>query len=413
MTAPEAAGIAGPAIGAAKPGHIVIVGAGQAGLSAAEALRSSGFSGAITLLGDEPCGPYHRPPLSKGWLAGEMTEAQLMMRSPEVLARKGITLRTGTVVRSIDRVTRQVHLDNGEALAYTGLVLATGAKPRTLVIPGAHATNVLALRSRADAEHMSALLERCVIRQQPVIIIGGGFIGLEVAATARKKGVPVTVLEAAPRLLGRVLAPVLSDWFAGLHTRHGVNLVFQARLAGIETQDDEAKAVLLEDGRRMPCCLIVVGVGVEPNDALARVAGLDCERGIVVDDCARTSDPTIVAAGDCTVRRRSDGSLLRLESVQNATEQGKSAAAALLGQQRPFTAVPWFWSDQYDVKLQMAGLSRGATHWEVRGDMAEGSFSVDHYRDGKLIAVDSVNASKDHLQARKALEGLSSADTPC
>jgi 3-phenylpropionate/trans-cinnamate dioxygenase ferredoxin reductase subunit len=388
---------------APNTGHIVIVGAGQAGLSAAEALRSGGYAGAITLLGDEPCGPYHRPPLSKAWLAGEMAEAQLMMRSPEVLARKGIELRPGMTVQSIDREQRKVHLASGEALDYTGLVLATGATPRKLSIPGADAANVLALRSRADAEHMSALLERCVIRQQPVVVIGGGFIGLEVAATARKKGVPVTVLEAAPRLLGRVLAPVLSDWFAGLHTRHGVNLIFQARLAGLEVQQGEAAAVLLDDGRRLPCSLVVIGVGVDPNDGLARAAGLDCERGIVVDDCAHTSDPAIAAAGDCTVRRRPDGSLLRLESVQNATEQGKSAAAALLGEERPFTAVPWFWSDQYDVKLQMAGLSSGADHWEVRGDMASGSFSVEHLRNGQLVAVDSINASKDHLQARKTL----------
>jgi 3-phenylpropionate/trans-cinnamate dioxygenase ferredoxin reductase subunit len=227
-----------------------------------------------------------------------------------------------------------------------------------------------------------------------------------VAATARKKGLAVTVLEAAPRLLGRVLAPLLSDWYAALHREHGVNLVLDARIAAIETDaSGEACAVQMVDGSRLPCGLVVLGVGVAAKDGLAAAAGLACDRGIVVDDCCRTADPLIVAAGDCTARRLADGSLLRLESVQNATEQGKSAAAALLGQPRPFTATPWFWSDQYDKKLQMAGLSGGADAWAVRGDLAAGaSFSIYHFRAGKLIAVDSVNSAKDHLQARKLLD---------
>jgi 3-phenylpropionate/trans-cinnamate dioxygenase ferredoxin reductase subunit len=386
--------------------HVVIVGAGQAGLSTAESLRSGGYTGFITMLGDEPTGPYHRPPLSKAWLAGELAEAQLMMRAPELLARKGILLRTDSQVASIDRAAKQVLLADGETLSYTGLVMATGATPRTLSVPGAEAQGVLALRTRADAERISALLQRCVADALPVVVIGGGFIGLEVAATARKKGLAVTVLEAAPRLLGRAVSPMLSEWIAKLHTQHGVSLVFEARVARIDTENGVATAVQLEDGSRLPAGLVVVGVGAEPCDQLARAAGLACERGIVVDDCARTSDPAIVAAGDCTIRRLPDGSWLRLESVQNAIEQGKSAAAALLGQDRPFTAVPWFWSDQYGVKFQMAGLSAGATDWEVRGDPATGSFSVDHFRNGKLIAVDSVNASKEHLQARTALAAV-------
>ena len=238
-----------------------------------------------------------------------------------------------------------------------------------------------------------------------MVVIGGGFIGLEVAATARKKGLAVTVLEAAPRLLGRVLAPALSDWYAALHRSHGVELVFDARIEALETAaDGSVSGVRLADGRLLPAGLVVVGIGVNANDGLAQAAGLECERGIVVDACCRTSDPAIVAAGDCTARRLADGSLIRLESVQNATEQGKSAAAALLGQERPFTATPWFWSDQYDKKLQMAGLSGGAEQWAVRGDMTGTSFSIYHFRADKLIAVDSVNAAKDHLQARKLLD---------
>lgn len=385
--------------------HIVIVGAGQAGVQAAEALRAGGFAGAITLLGDEPWGPYHRPPLSKAWLAGEIDAAQLVMRAPELLAKKGITLRTGLAATAIDRGAKTIALADGSTIAYTGLVLATGATPRRLDLPGADAPNVLALRTRADAGAIADRLKDCAERSLPVIVIGGGFIGLEVAATARKKGLALTVLEAAPRLLGRVLAPMLSDWFAQLHRGHGVQLVLDAQPRAIETEGGQAVAVRLADGSRHPAGLVVIGVGVAANDALARAAGLECDRGIVVDACARTADPAIVAAGDCTARRLADGTLLRLESVNNATEQGRSAGAALLGQERPFATTPWFWSDQYDRKLQMAGLSQGADHWALRGAMdGDAPFSVWHFRGARLIAVDTVNSAKDHLLARKLLD---------
>lgn len=384
---------------------IVIIGAGQAGVQTAEALRSSGYEGSITLLGDEADGPYHRPPLSKAWLAGDMEAAQLVMRAPEMLARKHIELRTGVTVTGIDRAAQRVLLADGTSLAYSGLLLATGSTPRRLPLPGGDAAGVLALRSKADANAMAERMALCIEKNLPVVVIGGGFIGLEVAATARKKGLAVTVLEAAPRLLGRVLAPKLSDWYAELHRSHGVNLVFDARIAALNVGADGAvTGVQMADGTVHPAGLVVVGIGVNANDQLALAAGLECDRGIVVDGCGRTSDPAIVAAGDCTARRLPDGSLLRLESVQNATEQGKSAAAALLGQDRPFTATPWFWSDQYDKKLQMAGLSTGADQWAVRGDMAANSFSVYHFKGEQLLAVDSVNAAKEHLQARKLLD---------
>lgn len=386
-------------------GPIVIIGAGQAGVQTAESLRAGGFTGPITMLGDEPYGPYHRPPLSKAWLAGEMDAVQLVMRAPEMLARKNITLRTDTTVVAIDRAAKQVQLADGSTLPYAGLVLATGSTPRALPLPGAQAQGVLALRSRDDASAIAERLALCQERQLPVVVIGGGFIGLEVAATARKKGLAVTVLEAAPRLLGRVLAPVLSDWYAELHRSHGVQLQLGAQITALEADaQGQVSGVRMADGSLVPAGLVVVGIGVAANDQLAVAAGLECERGIVVDACSRTSDPAIVAAGDCAVRRLPNGNLLRLESVQNATEQAKSAAAALLGQERPFTATPWFWSDQYDKKLQMAGLSTGADQWAVRGDLGSGSFSVYHFQGERLLAVDSVNASKDHLQARKLLD---------
>ncbi|MDD2927168.1 FAD-dependent oxidoreductase, partial [Rhodoferax sp.] len=285
------------------------------------------------------------------------------------------------------------------------LVLATGSTPRSLPLPGGDAQGVFALRSRDDASAIAERMALCIEKQLPVIVIGGGFIGLEVAATARKKGLSTTVLEAAPRLLGRVLAPVLSNWYAELHRSHGAALVLDARIAAIETDaHNTVTGVRMADGQVYPAGLVVVGIGVAANDQLAQAAGLECDRGIVVDACGRTSDRSMVAAGDCTARRLADGSLLRLESVQNATEQGKSAAAALLGLEKPFTATPWFWSDQYDKKLQMAGLSMGADQWAVRGDMAAGSFSVYHFKGDKLLAVDCVNASKDHLLARKLLD---------
>jgi len=384
---------------------ILIIGAGQAAIMAAEALRSGGYTGPLTLLGDEPHGPYHRPPLSKAWLAGEMDASRLPMRTPEMLAGKNIELRTGSKATAINRAAKTVTLADGSTLPYGGLLLATGATARTLPLPGANTQGVLALRTRDDADAIAQRMAQCLEKNLPLVVIGGGFIGLEVAATARKKGLAVTVLEAAPRLLGRVLLPVLSDWYAELHRSHGVQLVLGAQIAAIEHDaSNQVTGVRMNDGTVHPAGLVLIGIGVNANDELARAAGLECERGIVVDACGRTSDSSIVAAGDCTARRLADGSLIRLESVQNATELGKSAAAALLGQERPFTATPWFWSDQYDKKLQMAGLSAGADQHVLRGDMASGAFCLFHYKGGQLIAIDNVNSPKEHLLVRKLMD---------
>ncbi len=386
----------------ADDGAALIVGAGQAGLQAAESLRAGGWSGPVVLLGDEDEGPYHRPPLSKAWLAREVEAAQLTMRARAALERKGIELRNGTAVRAIRRERHAVELADGSELRYRGLVLATGATARRIDLPGAQARGVVVLRTLADARHLAAALEGCATSGQPLVIIGGGFIGLEVAATARKLGVEVAVVEAAPRLLAGALPPQLSEWYAGLHAAHGVRVSCGVAPVAIETADGAVSGVALADGSVLPAGLVLVGVGAAPNDALAREAGLECAPGIVVDAQARTADPAIYAAGDCAVRRV-DGGVLRLQSVFNAVEQGKLAAAGLLGQSPTAPGVPWFWSDQFDARLQVAGLGGGADAVVLRGDPAGGAFSAFLYRGDALAAVVSINAPQDHMAARKLL----------
>lgn len=379
---------------------IVIIGAGQAGLQTAEALRAEGWDGGILLLGEEPHAPYHRPPLSKAYMLGEYSEAQLTIRGAEALAKKSIELRTGTRVAAIDRAAGEVVLAGGERIAYHGLVLATGSRARPLPFEGGTLPGVFALRTLDDCRAISAALEKA----EGVAVIGGGFIGLEFAAVARKKGKPVVVFEAADRLMARVVAPLISDFYAGLHRRNGVELYLDAHVSGIAGRDGHAFAVRSGTGVDFVADLIIAGIGIIPNVELAKEAGLECEGGIVVDPCGRTADPRIVAAGDCTATRLADGRLRRLESVQNAVEQGKAAAAALMGREKPFLAPPWFWSDQYDVKLQMVGLSAGHDRVVVRGSVDDGKFTAFYFREGRLIGMDSANRAQDHMAGRKLIE---------
>ncbi len=331
----------------------------------------------------------------------------LTLRGPAALERLKITMRLDTRVQNIDRKRRELQLADGTRLSYGMLALATGSLPRTLPVPGASLSGVLALRGIADSLAIGAAIRRCAAEGRRVVVIGGGFIGLEVAAGARKLGAEVTVLEGLPRLMSRVTAPVVSEAFARLHTAHGVQLMFGAQVTEIVGHEGQVAAVRTAQGEEYPCGCVVVGIGVTPDDLLARSAGLLCDHGIIVDDCSRTSDALIVAAGDCTARRM-DAQLVRLESVQNAVEQGKSAAAALMGRSRPFINTPWFWSDQFDVKLQMVGLSRGYDQVVTRGDLAKPAFSAFYFRQGRLLAVDSLNRVSDHMQSKRLLDhGLS------
>jgi len=387
---------------------IFIVGAGQAGVQIAESLRQEGFSGPLSLIGEEVHPPYHRPPLSKKWLAQPGTHTSLSIRGAEALVRRNIDLKLATRVVAIERVNHQLVLGDGTRLRYQKLALTTGSRPHNLPPPGCELTGVYTLRSIDDALHIGAAVKRCAEQRRTVAIIGGGFIGLEVAATARKLGAEVVVFEGLSRLMARIAAPIVSSAFERVHAAHGVELVFEAKVSGLQGADGAVKAVFTAEGKEYPVGCVVVGIGVSPDDVLAAASGLACERGVIVDDCARTSDPDVVAAGDCTARRTRAGALLRLESVQNAVEQGKSAAAALMGRARPFVAAPWFWSDQYDIKLQLVGLSHGYDEVVTRGDVEKPAFSAFYFRAGRLIAVDSLNRFQDHMSGRKLLDqGLS------
>lgn len=375
---------------------VVIIGAGQAGVQVALSLRAEGHEGGIALIGDEPHAPYQRPPLSKAVLKGEMTAVQLALRPADALAAQGIILSTGVRVDGIDREARVV-TGQGLRLPYDALVLATGTRPRPLPLPGADLPGVLTLRGIEDADRLAAALEASA----RVVIIGGGFIGLEVAATARLKGKAVTVVEAAPRVMGRAVAPVVSTWFQALHRGMGTDVRTGTGVSGLGGSD-RVEAVVLADGTSLPADLVLVGIGAVPNDELARAAGLSCPNGIATDAQGRTADPCVWAAGDCALTPNPfAGGPFRLESVQNAIDQAKCVAAAILGSDKPYDAVPWFWSDQGSAKLQTTGLPIGPEAHVLRGDPNLGRFTVFHLKGGRIIAADSVNMPADHMAARR------------
>lgn len=380
----------------------VIVGAGQAGFEAAASLRTEGYQERITLVGEEPHLPYQRPPLSKGFVLDKQGMDEIELRPLAFYQDHKVDVLVGERVVQIERRERRVRLASGVALPYDALVLAVGARNRSLPVDGAELDGVLYLRTLDESRAVKSRVQQA----RNVVVIGGGFIGLEIAAVARSLGKSVTVLEAQARLMPRVVAPVISQFYRDLHASRGVTVVCGAAVSEIAGDGGRVRAVLVSGGHVFPADLVLVGIGVVPNVELAQGAGLRVGNGIVVDDCLRTNDSAIYAVGDCADHPNAfAGGRVRLESVQNACDQARCAAAAIAGRAAPYTALPWFWTDQYDIRLQMAGLSQNYDRTVTRGDMALPKFSVFYFRDSRLAAVDSINRPADHMIARRILAG--------
>ena len=379
---------------------IVIVGAGHGGGTVAATLRQYGYDGPLTLIGEEPAAPYQRPPLSKAWLKGDADLDGVLLKPFHFYAEHGIDLRIGVRVEAIDLAAQTVRLSDGETLPYARLILSLGARARPLPIPGADLRGVLSLRTLADAEALKAGLAPGV----RLAVIGGGYVGLEAAASARALGAEVVVIERERRLLARVACATLSAFFQSTHERHGVRFELSSGVTALEGEG-RVTGVRLDDGRRIDCDLALVGVGAIPNDELAVAAGLVCGNGVKVDLDALTSDPNVYAIGDCTLRpmplyERS----LRLESVPNALEQAKACAAHIVGRPRPAAEVPWFWSDQYDLKLQIAGLPFDVAEVVVRGAPEEARFAVFHLdAQNRVQAVEAVNSAPEFMAGRQLI----------
>lgn len=379
---------------------IVIIGGGQAAQALIGRLRKLGSADSITLVADEPVVPYQRPPLSKAYLTGELSLDRLLLRPESWYGEQNVTLRLGTRAEEIDRAAKQVMLSSGENLPYTKLALTTGSLPRLLPEAiGGRLGGVYAMRTLDDADRMASELAP----GKRVLVIGGGYIGLEGAAVCAKKGLQVTVIELADRILQRVAAPETSDFFRAVHRAHGVDIRERTGLARLIGENGHVVAAELADGTRLDIDFAIAGVGIVPDDRLARAAGLAIDNGIAVDTFCQTSDAHIFAAGDCASFPY-EGERIRLESVGNAIDQGEAAAANMLGQVTEYRAKPWFWSDQYDVKLQIAGLNRGYDATVVRPGKRDGSQSVWYFRGERLIAVDAMNDAASFALSRRMIE---------
>ncbi|WP_131767401.1 NAD(P)/FAD-dependent oxidoreductase [Candidatus Protofrankia californiensis] len=385
---------------------VIVVGAGQAGCQVASSLREEGFTGRIVLVGAEAHLPYQRPPLSKGHLTGKASRDALWLRPESWFGEQGIEVRTSTRAKHLDTDGRRVLLQDGEALEYDDLVLATGARNRLLRLEGADLEGVLSLRTLDEADEVRVRLEQAA----RVVVVGGGFIGMEVAATAVQLGKNATVVEVADQLMGRVLSSHTAAFLLQAHRARGLKVELTTTVSQIVGVAGRVAAVDTTDGRRLPADLVLVGVGASPNVELAEQAGLEVDNGIVVDELLRTSAPHVYAVGDCVCAPNpfAGGTRVRLESVQNATAQGRRLAATLTGCPEPFSSVPWFWSDQADLKLQIAGLTTGHTEVAVRGDVSSERFSVYCFSQGRLLGVESVNCPADHMAARRLLSGSTS-----
>jgi 3-phenylpropionate/trans-cinnamate dioxygenase ferredoxin reductase subunit len=385
----------------------VIVGAGHAAGQVVASLRQKKYGGKIVLIGDEEHYPYQRPPLSKKFLAGELPAERLYLKPPAFYDDPDIDVHLNTRVTNIDPAGKSVTDADGNQYDYDDLVIATGARVRKLDLPGSDLPGVHYLRNIQDVTAMQREMEKGA----RLVIIGGGYIGLEVAAVAASRGLRVTVVEMAERVMSRVVSEQVSAFYQSEHRKHGVELKLSTGLTGFSGGESVAK-VMLSDGTAIAADLVLIGIGVVPNVELADDAGIHVDNGIRVDECCRTSEKNVYAVGDCTNHPNNLlGRQLRLESVHNALEQAKTAASNICGDELRYSQVPWFWSDQYDLKLQIAGISEGYDRTVLRGDPADRAFSCLYLRDGQLIAIDSINAPRDFMQS-KALIGNRAVISP-
>lgn len=388
-----------------SPNKIVILGAGQAGVQTAISLRQAGFEGAVQLIGDEPYLPYQRPPLSKAYLTGDLPQSRMFFRAEPFYEEQKIDLLMGTRIAALDVAEQTLQTDVGDTLHYDQLLLATGAPARRLSLTHEHLDGIHYLRTLDNSDSLREIFSS----EKPVVIIGAGYIGLEVAAVARAAGVDVIVVEMADRVLARVAGDALSSFYHEMHTAAGVDFRLNASMTGFTDDGSRVTGVVLDNDEVIDCGSVLVGIGAVPACDIAEAAGLEIDNGIVVDEYARTSQPNIWAAGDCSnfpsqrYQRR-----LRLESVPNAMEQAKIVAKNMIGGQEVYDALPWFWSNQYDLRLQTAGLLQGFDHYCVRGDVDEKKFSIWYFKDDQLLSVDAMNDPGTFVAARKMLEGTPS-----
>lgn len=387
---------------------IVIVGAGQAAAQCVLSLRTEGWQEEITLIGEEATLPYHRPPLSKAYLSDDIQVDKLPIRPLTFYQKQQIQVCLDSKVVNIDRANQQLQTASGEYIKYDKLCLATGVRARQLQgLQGSELSGIFSLRTLVDIDQIKHYLSS--IKKTPkVILIGGGYIGLETAASLIKKGYDVTILEVSERILGRVTSPMMSAFFSHLHYEQGVKIYTEVMVQRLLGEDGKVTAIELADGRQLEADMVLVGIGVEVNDELAKQAHLNTENGIIVDDYCQTNDENIFAIGDCTWHYNPMYQRwLRLESVQNANDQAKVAAKMMVhadkDQVKPYNSLPWFWSDQYDIKLQIAGLSNAYDDYQIDGKIADKHFSISYYREGQLIALDAINQPRAFMQAKKQL----------
>lgn len=387
--------------------ELVIVGGGHAAGQAAASLRQEGYAGTITVIGAEPVLPYQRPPLSKAYLSGADTVEKLLLRGENFYAQKEIDVVLGHAVTAIDREARRVTLDDGTTRPWDTLILATGSRVRKLPVPGAELGGVHYLRTIADVDGMREDMGT----GKRMIVIGGGYVGLEVAAVARTMGLDVTVLEMEHRILQRVTTPTMSDYFTRLHEGHGVKIRTETRASELRGTDGRVDGVVTADGETLPADIVLIGIGIIPETELAEAAGLAVDNGIVVDERCRTSVPDIWAIGDCTNHpSKLLGRNIRLESVPNAMDQARVAAANIMGKDKVHDAAPWFWSDQYDVKLQMVGFSAEGDREVIRGSTDAAPFAVFYLKDDRVVAVDATNSPKEFMACKLLVQSGKSVD---